>query len=383
MLTRRRRFWDGPLERWSARLVQSLYKQQVSSSPESRPGWSAARVGSYLLACGIHISSLGLLVLGCWMLITMLNIITFIPAVTAVLLAVELRPRLGSLRKAKHIRRRGDAPALFALLDRVAAELKAKPVEVVITAGAFNAAYATVGLRRHRVLYLGLPLWEVLPADQKIALLGHELAHGVNGDSRHGLIVGSSVAALVRLRGLFRPARSRYRSNAFLGLFAKLIQVVMSLAIGAVLQLQNLITLRARQRAEYYADTLAGRLASPSSAAGMLDTLVIGRGTYSYVAERQAFRKDSAGFWDELQAAIAAVPETERERRRRASARQPGRLDESHPPTYLRVATLRGRQETDPVLRFAAGEEDQIRAELAPDYDRIAAAFHTAANTLR
>ena len=37
----------------------------------------------------------------------------------------------------------------------------------------------------------------------------------------------------------------------------------------------------------------------------------------------------------------------------------------------------------DSQLRFAAGEEDQIRTELAPDYDRIAAAFHTAANTLR
>jgi Zn-dependent protease with chaperone function len=382
MITRRRRFWHARLERWSARLVESLY-QQVSRSPASRPGWNAARVASYLVACVIHACSLGLFVLGCWILLTMLNIITFIPAVAALMLAVELRPRLGSLRKARHIRRRGDTPVLFALLDRVAAELKARPVDVVIVSTAFNAAYATVGLRRRRVLHLGLPLWELLPGDQKIALLGHELAHGVNGDSRHGLIVGSSVAALARLRRVFLPGRSRYPRNAFLELFARIIQIVISSAIGAVLALQNLITLRARQRAEYYADMLAGRLASPASAAGMLDILVTGRSTYSYIAERQAFREDSAGYWDELRAAIAAVPETERERRRRVSARKPLRIDESHPPAHLRIATLHGREQTEPALRLAAGEEEQIRAELAGDYARVAAAFHTAANALR
>lgn len=134
----------------SARAVRPLVVPQhaeVVRSPARRPGWAVARVASYGLALGVHLGT------------------------------------------------------VLALLDRVAAEIGVEPVDAVVVSGEFNAAYGTVGPRR-RVLHLGLPLWESLTAQQKVALLGHEFAHGANGDSRHGVVVGTSLATLARLHAV-------------------------------------------------------------------------------------------------------------------------------------------------------------------------------------
>lgn len=102
-----------------------------------------------------------------------------------------------------------------------------------------------------------------------------------------------------------RPGGRDARVSYFVDLMARLIQAVMSTCVAAVFRAQLALALRAGQRAEYLADHLAGR--------------------------------------------IAELPEPERERRRRLAARERLRVDESHPPTHLRIA-----------------------AELAADHDRIA-----------
>jgi hypothetical protein len=47
-------------------------------------------------------------------------------------------------------------------------------------------------------------------------------------------------------------------------------------------------------------------------------------------------------------------------------------VDESHPPTHLRIAVLRGRPESAPRVRVDADEAERITAKLAADYDRVA-----------
>jgi Zn-dependent protease with chaperone function len=83
---------------------------------------------------------------------------------------------------------------------------------------------------------------------------------------------------------------------------------------------QQLISLRAGQRAEYLADAIAARVATPASMADALDTLVTGSATYLFVLERRRFRSADAGFWEQLRSALSAVPEGGKERRRRVRA---------------------------------------------------------------
>jgi len=71
----------------------------------------------------------------------------------------------------------------------------------------FNASFGRVGWKQREVLTLGLPLWAILEDAERVALIAHELAHGVNGDPVRGFYVGSAVAALARWHVLLHPDR--------------------------------------------------------------------------------------------------------------------------------------------------------------------------------
>ena len=357
---------------WSERQVKALF-QQLSGSAVQRPGWDLARATSYALAFCVHAFCLALVALGIWLIVAIPNPVTICLTILALLVGFELRPRLGSFRRLKTVRRREDAPVLFAVLDQVAAEVGARPVHGVIADGSWNASYGAVGWRRRRIVVLGLPLWDALPADQKIAVLGHEFAHGVNGDARHGLIVGTSIATLTRLRWLLRPAPRRRRRNwiYFAEELARLVQAVLCSTVAGLLVAQQLISLRAGQRAEYLADAIAARVASPASMAGALDTITTGRSTYVWIVGRRRFSGPDTSFWDQLGSALSAVPDTEKERRRRAGARERLQVTDTHPPTHLRVELVQDLPARAPSVSLSAAQQDAIRAELARDYARV------------
>lgn len=365
------------LDRRAARLVESLYRE-VSGAGPGRPGWDAFRVASYLLALAVHACTLGLLVVAGLLLWMDVNAVTVVIAAMLVVVAFFLAPRFGRLPRHGGVRYRGDAPALFGLLDRVAAEVGARPVDVVVVSGAFNASYGTVGARRRRMLVLGLPLWDALTGQQRVALIGHELSHGVNGDSRHGLIVGTALSTLARLHAATRPGGPDRRLYYVVDLLARALQWTLSSLIAVVFRALLALNLRAGQRAEYLADDLAARVASPGAAADVLDTILVTAGTHDMVVRRLALRADTE-LWSGQRDAVAELPESERERRRRQAARQRLRVDESHPPTHLRIAVLRGRPDAEPRVRLESEEDGRIAAELGPDYDRIARELREAA----
>jgi Zn-dependent protease with chaperone function len=197
-------FFRPRVNRWAARQEEALF-QQVSGTTIRPPGWSFSRFTSYVVAICVHAFFIALVVLAAWLIVILHNVVSVFLGLCVLLLAFELRPRLGSFRQLKDAKHRADAPVLFAVLDQVAAAVGAKPVHAVAASASWNASYSAAGWRRRRVVTLGLPLWDALPADQKIAVLGHEFAHGVNGDARHGTIVGTSIATLTRLYGALQP----------------------------------------------------------------------------------------------------------------------------------------------------------------------------------
>jgi Zn-dependent protease with chaperone function len=139
----------------------------------------------------------------------------------------------------------------------------------------------------------------------------------------------------------------------------------------------RLISLRASQRAEYLADAIGARAASPASMASALDVIVTGRDTYKTVIEQREGRKShplsgesNPVFWDGLRSSLAAVPESELERRRRVARHALVTVANTHPPAHLRISRLSGLSGVASVS-LSAAQEDKIRAELARDYARI------------
>src|SRR5262249_12104022 len=125
-----------------------------------------------------------------------------------------------------------------------------------------------VGWRRVPVLSIGLPLWMALRPQERLALLGHEIAHGVNGDGTRGFIVGAAFSGLDEWIGLLRgtlPHAVSFRQG--LGGY-----MIWTLSIPFA-ELQSLLAQLLwvdKQQAEYFADYLASTIAGTDAAVSML-----------------------------------------------------------------------------------------------------------------
>ncbi|MET9698830.1 M48 family metallopeptidase [Streptomyces sp. NPDC006529] len=266
--------------------------------------------------------------------------------------AVALRPRPGRLPDGGPVLRRPDAPELFALIDEVAAVTGTTGVHAVAVSGDVNAAVTTYGIRRRRLLILGLGLWEVLEPQERVALLGHELGHFANGDLRHGALTHGALRSLALWVTALAPSRATTVWDTLFNIVGHLPRCA---AYGLLLLLDRL-TLRASQRAEYQADLGAARAGSTAGAVGLMDRLLVSGSVEvelrreSVAAQMTGGRAGHAareaaeqGLWERIAAHLASVPEHEYERLRRVAALRGHSVDDTHPPTHLRRQCLERR----------------------------------------
>ncbi|MGW2372074.1 M48 family metallopeptidase [Kitasatospora sp. NPDC001683] len=394
-------------ERAAADRTDRLFEEQAAggASPTARLDWLLASAAAGL----VHLVTVGLCCLALWLLVTG-NVVQRCTGAMLLVFVVTLRPRLGRLPRDENCLGRDRAPALYGLADRVAAEVGAVPVAVIQVTDEFNASYGLVGLRRRPVLWLGLPLWEVLDDRQRIALLGHEFGHHVNGDPRRSFWLHSAMSALSGWYDMARPGHvwgQRRADELSLLIRAGAVLGRMVLRAVAWLLLQGLrlfdrLTSRAGQQAEYRADALAVRVGGSEAARGMLSVLLLDNAVGTAInrvraEERQRprvvrsrKRRSEDGpertaqeqatpdlLWERVREHLASVPAVEQERLQRLSARDRTAVDGSHPPTHLRIALVDRSGARPAAVTATATEVGAIAAELAPYRARIAAEFLT------
>jgi Zn-dependent protease with chaperone function len=288
-------------------------------------------------------------------------------------LAWSLRPRAGRLPDTGTVLLRADAPELYALLDDVARAIGTRGVDRVFVDASVNAGVLSHGVRGRRLLQLGLPLWEILTPRQRVALLGHELAHYSNGDTRHGLVLSTAYRSLATWHYYLLPIRH----PSGLEMAVNVLFVLPRLLVRGVLTVLDHLTLRAAQRAEYLADRAAARVASTEAAVGLMDRLLVAESA-ALVLGREASRAALTGgrgvraaraaaeeIWGRLHTHMASVPEHEYERQRRVGARRGHSVDATHPPTHLRRACLLAGPPVPAAVAPDDAREDRIAAELA------------------
>ena len=348
----------GRLQRWwSQRMharVQSTHQQLLGSDLQAS---GARRLVGVVLAVLVHLLT-ALLVLGAvWLWTTGVFVVAKVIG-SGLLLAIawEVRPRFGRAPTGEQVLTRATAPASFAVLDEVAEAVGAHSPELLVVSPEFNASVSRLSLRARRVMTIGLPLWEALGDRERVAVLGHECGHEVNGDIRSTVIVGTAIESLHRWAWLLRPdvraTRQRWRfgsrgsgSTSLFAIAEYLVPVVLlplSLTVAALAFGLARIAARSGQRAEYRADQLAAVAAGTEATVSALDTFfaadscmramltAVGadRGADVWAVERRFLQSVTPGQW---------------ERWRRIAGRSRHRTDASHPPTLLRQEMLRSR----------------------------------------
>ncbi len=303
-----------------------------------------ASVLAQVLAVLVHGVTVTLVVLGAWCLVAGWG--TPLPVLGLLLLCVAwpLRPRFGEAPDDVPLLRRDDAPALFALVDEVAEAAGTRGVDLIAVDDEFNASVCAYGLRGHRLLTIGLPLWEVLTPPQRTALLGHELGHFANGDTRHGRLTWTAEQSLEAWWYFLAPTP---RPDAWTVVAVNVITFLPWLLVQGLRLLLDQLTLRAGQRGEYLADRVSAEVGGREGAIGVIDRHLVADSVLTALARernRTALRTSRAagapdpadGLWDRLVAHVGSVPEHEFDRLRRAGTRRGHTVDATHPPTHLR-----------------------------------------------
>ncbi|SDC97435.1 M48 family metallopeptidase [Actinokineospora iranica] len=338
-----------PRATFADRVAARLYTE-VTSRPMLRPARDAASWLATAVAAAVHLLTLGLAVLG--VLVVALAdpgfpLLPIVLGAALVGLSILMRPRLGKLPRDAIAVDRAAAPTLHALVDRVTDSLDAEPVWRIILTPDYNAGYASVGLLRRPVLMIGYPLWNLLEPQERVALLGHELGHGVNGDSRRGLVVGSSLHSLTELHQAMQ-VRTPLAARIALG--------VLALPVRGILTIQERLLAHSGQHAEYFADHLSARLAGADAACSTLEKL--DEATAAMAAIRTALVRGDPDIW--------AASRTWQETRTPTKPTEKHRIDATHPATSLRIAALASRDYGGPAVICGKGESDLIDTELAP-----------------
>ena len=167
------RWADRRLHRVASRLTDAQFAA-LAEGPLSPRTMTAARVATLAAAVLLLAAVLGIAALGVWLLFFDFFSVSTVLGALLIGIAVVLRPRLGRLSGlAEHgvVVEPAKAPHLFALVKRVATAVGAPEPRVVMLGYDLNAFTTAVGVRRTRVLNLGLPMWATLEPQERVALM--------------------------------------------------------------------------------------------------------------------------------------------------------------------------------------------------------------------
>ncbi|MFG2076175.1 M48 family metallopeptidase [Nonomuraea maritima] len=315
-----------------------------------------------MLAWVVHLLCPAFLVSGVYLL-SLMNLFAFLLGLVVLGVAWLVRPRAARLPADVQVLTRADAPELHALIDRIGEGVGAPKVDTVALGGMANAALATYGWRRRRLVVIGYPLWLVLSPRERVAVLAHELGHSSNGDARHGWVVGGALYALEELYGMTRFTWTW--DDSLQDLVSESVLAVAGLPARGLRWALRRLLYRSSQRAEYRADELGARVAGARAMASAFDTMTTRLPSVASFLQPSAAVVGAEDLWGKLLASVDAVPEETLEDRRREALEEKARVDASHPPTHLRKERVEGLP-YEGMLRTAEIEAamEKVQAEL-------------------
>jgi len=354
-------------DRMSDRLFESVMRADTLA-----PRLTLSRAAANVLAALVHGVTVFFVALGIALLAWgWPHVGAIIAGVLCLATALATRPRLGRFPK-KFVASRQEYPAFYKLADDMARSLGTSPVDAIVFTAERSAWIMQVGLRRRKVMGLGIPLLAMLNEQERIALIGHELGHTVNGDCTRGLVIGSAMATLSVWYMLVRPESLVGDYPGMVGVLMVPVNIILygiAGLIGWTIHGFVLLLHHDSQRAEYLADYLAAEAAGTEAKLALLAKLQL-RTIYEYSIQR-ASTNPGRGVFAELEHQMAILPQREMERLSRVGLLERSRLDSTHPPTSKRIGFLASRHRGEPRIVPTAEESAALASELASFYPGI------------
>jgi Zn-dependent protease with chaperone function len=368
------RWVDHRLHRVARRLTDAQFAA-LAESPLSLRTMTAARMTTLAAAGALLAGVLAIAVLGLRLLLFQFFSLSTVLGAVLIGVAFLLRPRLGRL---SDLTGQGfpvdpdKAPQLFALVKRVAVAVGAPVPQVLMLGYDLNAFTTSVGVRRTRVLCVGLPLWATLEPQERVALLGHELGHFVNGDVRRGPLTQVAETTLGRVAQLF--AIDGTAVGGFIEYVATIITRALGRLVSAMARVLQLLLVwtsqRDSQRAEYLADEMAARAGGTDAAVGLANHLVAST-SIDTVVRREARIGNGMSAWRDAACVARTNLAASLPLLRQLTRHTEVSLYASHPPTGLRAEMLERRPRQAAAVTLTESDAAHIDDELAVHEKRV------------
>lgn len=361
-----RTLFESFYARLGARLSAQMF-EAIKRRATLAPQLSASLILAYGLAALVHAATLLCLILGVASFFSTLALpFRIIFGVALLLTAWQLRPR--SCPLPDDIAAPAQFPTLYAVANRIAGALGAAPVRLLAIDEQFNASYGRAGWQQRPLITVGLPLFAILTPQEQVAVLAHEIAHGVNGDLNRQRFIGTAISSLAEWYAMLRPSRLL---QSRIGTLEYIMGNIVNLVMRALSYIPWLLAYalchllwRNAQRAEYFADQLAARASGTPAMLSALEKLHYS-GAAQISAQTIALRDRNRSVIASVRDQVAAMPAHELERIRRSEVLEASRLDASHPPTAYRIALLQAHPAEQPQVFISEAEAAQLERELA------------------
>jgi len=146
-----------------------------------RPRLAAAKAAAYGISIVVYLVAIGFVVGGLLLAVQTLSVLGIFFGLGLAALGFFMRPRFGKTPKTDIVTR-STAPTLHRLVDDVATALETPAIDILVIDDDYNASWRLCGVRRKRVLTLGLPLLAAhLRDSQRAEYLADALAARVAG----------------------------------------------------------------------------------------------------------------------------------------------------------------------------------------------------------
>lgn len=355
---------DRIYKRIGKRLGKKLF-QSMAKSSSMKPTITVAKLLAFILSIIIFSISIISIMLMIYLLINFgANIVLIALSLFLLGIAIGTFPRFGKIPK--KIVSRSEFPTLYKLVDCITKEANSKDVYGMVINEEFNASFTEVGLKRRKILYIGLPLFYILNNEEKVALLSHEVAHGVNGDITRGLLTGTAINALITWYELVAPESQvddAWGQLPVLSTITKLLMLALSKIILLVIFILMFLVHNDSQRAEYLADYIGASISGTNAMKSLMDKLHLDI-SCRIALQKTALSGGNINFFHEILAQVNMIPKKELERIKLVERMEGSKLDATHPPTAYRISLMEQLNNLNPKITLSESDSLLIEKEV-------------------
>lgn len=364
----------------SNQLGKRLFEEMLyDQNPKQSLTWG--NLAAYCIAAIVHLSTVAIFGLAIYWTLWGWSYSFFLGLLGILMAFISwiLRPRINRMPKNIQLLARDEYPILYQLSDDICRQMNCSKIDYISINEEFNGWIAEIGLRRRKLMNLGLPFLKIHSTQEIIALISHEIAHHANHDMKRTRFLQTANYMLIRWYDMVDPEKDWFRDygdrivgglqtgNRLMFVFQHVNKFIMKLIsylpqIGIYI-LTHLLW-HESQRAEYLADRQAAEI-SGTQAVLSGNQKIYYYSTVQTAIQRHVLNRSKIPLFSEIDQAVKDIPERELERIARVERLEGTKIHSTHPPTAFRIQMLENYRYEYPKITLSALSEEQLKQELS------------------